>query len=215
MRKIYTIVAVAFVALTMTACKGTPESTIVNLKAAIDGESTASAKYAVFATKAQEEGHFEIAALFQATSIAEDIHAKNHNAVLVGLGQPEYVAVVAEITSDSTLMNLQAAIDGETYEFETMYPEFLAAAEKESVMPATVSYNYALDTEKGHATLYAAAVANIANPTAIATVYHVCPVCGNTFAGDAPEACELCQTGSDKFLVSSAQAREVVAETAL
>lgn len=215
MKRLKQVTAIALVALAITACKSTPDATIVNLKAAIDGESNASAKYAVFATNATEAGDYEIAALFQATTVAEDIHAKNHAQVLKELGVAEHTPVINDATVGTTLENLNSGITGETYEFETMYPEFIKVAEKENVLSALTSYMYANDTEKGHADLYQAAISNIANPEALAKTYHVCPKCGNTFAGEAPESCELCQTGADTFLVFTAQERtpETVALT--
>lgn len=56
--------------------------TIENLKAAITGESTASATYAAYAAKAAQEGQPLIQKLFEAASKAESVHAANHNKVL-------------------------------------------------------------------------------------------------------------------------------------
>ena len=53
--------------------------TIENLKAAITGESTASATYAAYAAKAAQEGQPLIQKLFEAASKAESVHAANHN----------------------------------------------------------------------------------------------------------------------------------------
>ena len=60
--------------------------TIENLKAAITGESTASATYAAYAAKAAQEGQPLIQKLFEAASKAESVHAANHNKVLEKLG---------------------------------------------------------------------------------------------------------------------------------
>ena len=67
--------------------------TIENLKAAITGESTASATYAAYAAKAAQEGQPLIQKLFEAASKAESVHAANHNKVLEKLGatmEPRY-----------------------------------------------------------------------------------------------------------------------------
>lgn len=98
-----------------------------NLQAAFKGETTASAKYAAYSKKAEQEGQHEIALLFKAASIAENIHANNHKAVLqesnnsVPVIKPEY-------SVKSTKENLEDAIKGETYEVTTMYPDFLTTA---------------------------------------------------------------------------------------
>ena len=56
------------------------EQTLKNLLAAFNGESNASARYAAFAVKADEEGYLKVASLFRAASRAEQIHAANHSA---------------------------------------------------------------------------------------------------------------------------------------
>jgi rubrerythrin len=91
-------------------------STIENLKEAFAGESQAFQKYTAFAKKAEHDGLPNIAKLFRLTAEAEKTHADGHFKSLDGIG--------------STVDNLQAAINGETYEFTTMYPPMLAEAEK-------------------------------------------------------------------------------------
>lgn len=204
MKKIYSYFFIAAAAIAMVACTPSHDKTVANLKAAIDGESTASAKYAAFAEQAANDSLFAIEALFKATSQAEAIHVNNHQAVLATLGVTDYQGTVEPFEVKSTAENLQTAIDGETYEFTTMYPTFIQDAEKEKVQGAIVSYNYAQDAEKGHARIYAEELAKIATPDALVKVYYLCPKCGNTYAGTASELCELCQTPSSAFIVSEA-----------
>lgn len=96
-----------------------PVKTIENLKTGIKGEATASAKYAAFAQKASEEGYNTIAKLFEAASKSESIHAANHRKVLEGLGE-KMEEFTPEFEVKTTAENLQAAIDGETYEVTTL-----------------------------------------------------------------------------------------------
>src|ERR1035437_8557203 len=70
-----------------TSCSPKPVKTIENLKAAFNGESTASAKYAAFAEKAKAEGFDTVAVMFMATSKSESVHAANHLKVLEKLGE--------------------------------------------------------------------------------------------------------------------------------
>ena len=123
------ILLLAFmVLLALTGCnKVNPVKTTENLKAGIKGETTASAKYAAFAQKAREEGYDTIAKLFDAASKAESIHAANHAKVLEALGE-KMDEFKPEFEVKTTAENLQAAIDGETYEVTTMYPQFLTDA---------------------------------------------------------------------------------------
>ena len=177
--------------------------TIDNLKAGIKGETTASAKYAAFAVKAREEGKAEIAKLFEATSKSESIHAANHKKVLVGLGET-MEDFKPEFEVKTTAENLQAAIEGETYEATTMYPQFLADAKAENVEKATKSFTWAFDTEKKHAAFYQKALdalkANTDNK--LASEYAVCPVCGNTYEkAKMDDKCAFCQTPKEKFIL--------------
>ena len=68
--------------VSMTSGTDAKAKTIENMQAAFKGETTASAKYAAYATKAELEGFHQIALLFKAASTAENIHANNHKAVL-------------------------------------------------------------------------------------------------------------------------------------
>ena len=86
-----------------------------NLKTAFAGESQANQKYRAFALKAAQDGFPNIAHLFRTTAEAERIHAEGHLKSLAGVG--------------STAENLKGAVDGETYEFTSMYPPMLEQAD--------------------------------------------------------------------------------------
>lgn len=180
-----------------------PVKTIENLKAGIKGETTASAKYAAFATKAREEGLDTIAKLFDAASKAEAIHAENHSKVLAELGE-KMEEFKPEFEVKTTAENLKAAFEGETYEVTAMYTQFLADAKEENVEKATKSFTWASDTEKKHAEFYTAALkaleANAENTMPF--VYAVCPVCGNTYDNANVDAnCAFCQTAKEKYFI--------------
>ena len=199
------IILFAFIGLIAFASCNQPKpvKTVENLKAGIKGETTASAKYAAFAQKAKEEGNDTIAKLFEAASKAEGIHAANHKKVLEELGE-----MMEEFTPQfdvkTTAENLKAAIEGETYEFTTMYPQFLADAKAEKVEKAIKSFTWAFDTEKKHQQFYSKALealnANAENT--LAFEYAICPVCGNTYdKGTVDEKCTFCQTSKEKFIL--------------
>ena len=175
--------------------------TIENLQAAFKGETTASAKYAAYAKKAEQEGYHEIALLFKAASTAENIHANNHKAVLQesGISTP---VIKPEFTVNSTKQNLEDAIKGETYEATTMYPEFLTVANAAGDQLAMISLNYAYKTEKKHRVMYENALAALQNNTVktLPTVFYVCPTCGNTYETKAPGRCGISMTNGEKFL---------------
>lgn len=91
--------------------------TIKNLESALAGESQAHIKYRYFAKMAREQGFDEVAKHFEHTADQELLHAWGHLELLVG--------------KPSTKECLEMAIEGETYEYTTMYPEFHAQAVKE------------------------------------------------------------------------------------
>ena len=157
-----------------------------NLKAAFAGESQANRLYLAFAKKAEEEGFTQVAKLFKAAAESETVHALNH------------LQITGQVKS--TTDNLGTAITGETYEFKTMYPEFIADAKKEGNKHAEMSFEFANKVEQIHAGLYQKALDALKNKTEHAKVdYYVCPVCGNTFEGSAPDKCPICGTPKEKF----------------
>lgn len=150
-----------------------------NLKSAFSGESQAHMKYLIFADKAEQEGFKNIARLFNAIAFAERVHASNHLNALNG--------------GNLTIENLGIAIDGETFEVTEMYPAYKTVAELQDEKKAVRSMNYALEAEKIHATLYQEAkdAAKSGKDFEIGDL-HICPACGHTVAGKAPERCPVC-----------------------
>ncbi|PKP04277.1 MAG: rubrerythrin [Bacteroidetes bacterium HGW-Bacteroidetes-6] len=178
-------------------------ATIKNLKDASVGETTASTKYAEFAKKAKEEGYLSIAKMFEATSKSESIHAQNHLKVLEGLGVT-FEPKADTFSIGTTLENLTAALEGETYEVETMYADFIKQAEVDKEDKAVQTFTYAIDTEKKHIKLYQSAIdaVNADKEKSLAAEYYVCPKCGFTYdKNDVKENCELCGTSKEKFYV--------------
>lgn len=172
-----------------------------NMKTAFEGETTASAKYAAYSKKAEEEGFHEIALLFKAASTSEKVHASNHKAVLLE-GKQEVPSVKPDFTVKSTKENLKDAIAGETYEITTMYPDFIKNANKAGNQFSLMSLNYAYKTEQKHKPLYEKALAALESNTvkSLPTVFYVCPTCGNTYDTKAPTRCGISMTSSEKFL---------------
>lgn len=201
MKKGLSIAFAAVVAFSFaTGCKKEIKS-IENLKAAITGETTASAKYAAFAARAKQGKKDAIAALFNAASKAESIHAQKHTAVLEKLGQ-KFAPTVAQFSVKTTKENLAEAIKGETYEVETMYPGFIKTAETEQQPETVMTFSNAMGVEKVHAALYTKALKALEDTKlkALATKYSVCPICGNTFENGGPANCDVCGAAQATFL---------------
>jgi len=158
--------------------------TIDDLKSAFAGESQANRKYLAFAAKAEQDGYPQVAKLFRAVAAAETIHAHSH---LRALGEIK-----------STGENIQTAIDGENYEVISMYPEFMADAQREEMKRALTSFTWAWEVEKLHEQLYRKALANLDKSTGDVD-YYVCPICGMTHEGPFEGKCPICNTPGDRF----------------
>jgi rubrerythrin len=161
-------------------------STQENLQAAFAGESQANRKYLAFAAKAEADGFPQVARLFRAAAAAETVHAHAHLRAMGGI--------------HDTKQNLQAAIDGEGYEFKEMYPPFLQQAEAEGHRAGAISFRNALAVEKTHYELYRGALKALeAGGDLPAAPIHVCDVCGHTAVGDAPDKCPVCGAPKSRF----------------
>jgi rubrerythrin len=160
--------------------------TEANLQTAFAGESQANRRYLFFADRAEKEGYPQVARLFRAAAEAETVHARNHFKAMDGLG--------------ATKDNLMAASMGEHYEFTRMYPPFIATAEEEDNQRAHTSFEYANEVEQIHHRLFEEVLKAVNDGQTLKNEpYFVCPVCGNTVAGAAPEKCPICGTARDKF----------------
>lgn len=156
------------------------------LKSAFAGESQANRKYLAFAKKAEQEGFPGVARLFHAAAAAETVHAHNHLRVLGGI--------------KSTVENLKEAIEGEFYEFTTMYPEFIDNAKAEENAKAERTFNYANEVEKIHHNLYKKALEAVENQKDLEKKeIYICPVCGYTHEGNLPEKCPVCGASKKVF----------------
>jgi hypothetical protein len=119
--------------------------TIKNLESALAGESQAHIKYRYFAKIARAEGYEDVAKHFEHTADQELLHAWGHLELLIG--------------KPTTKECLEKAIEGETYEFTTMYPDFKRAAEIEGNTAAVMEADTQIEESKEHAEQFAAVLA--------------------------------------------------------
>ena len=120
-------------------------ATLANLSSALAGESQAHIKYRYFAKIAREEGFEEVAKHFEHTADQELKHAWGHLELLIG--------------KPSTKECLEKAIEGETYEFTQMYPQFEAIAIHEGNLEAAKEAQHQIEESKLHAEQFAAVLA--------------------------------------------------------
>ncbi|MDD6578771.1 MAG: rubrerythrin family protein, partial [Lachnospiraceae bacterium] len=131
----------------MMANKYAGTQTEKNLEAAFAGESQARNKYTYFASKAKKEGYEQIAALFLHTADNEKEHAKLWFKELEGIGDTEE--------------NLEAAAEGENYEWTDMYKGFAETADAEGFHELAAKFRLVAEIEKTHEERYRALLHNV------------------------------------------------------
>ena len=165
-----------------------------NLKAAFAGESQARNKYTYFASKAKKDGYEQIAAIFEETANNEKEHAKMWFKELHGGEVP------------STIENLEAAADGENYEWTDMYEGFAKTAEEEGFPELAKKFRGVAAIEKHHEERYRALLKNVdTNQVFEKSEVKVweCRNCGHIVVGTkAPELCPVCAHPQSFFEVS-------------
>ncbi|MBO8137553.1 MAG: rubrerythrin family protein [Desulfotomaculum sp.] len=154
-----------------------------NLLAAFAGESQARNKYSYFASAARKEGYQQVAAIFEETADNEREHAKMALKFLGGIG--------------STKENLQAAADGENYEWTSMYKEFAATAREEGFEEIARFFENVAKIEKDHEERFKALLKNLEEGKVFKkdqAVTWKCRNCGHIHTGEeAPELCPTCR----------------------
>ena len=126
-----------------------------NLWSAIVAEALAHLKYNAYAHRALEEGHPEVAQVFQEVAGAETIHGMNHLRVSGAL--------------ETTSVNLRTVTEGESKEYSTMYPKMIQDALDEGRQDAADSFALAMDRERHHLEVFTSALELLeAKPAAMA-----------------------------------------------
>jgi rubrerythrin len=177
----------------MKSLKGT--QTEKNLMTAFAGESQARMRYTYFASKAKEEGFFQISLIFEETANQEKEHAKRMFKFLEG-GAVEITSSFPAGVIGSTRDNLLAAAAGENHEWKEMYPDIAKTARQEGFDAVAAVFDAIVVAERQHAKRYEKLAANIDAERVFksdkTTVWR-CINCGYLFEGpEAPKACPAC-----------------------
>lgn len=178
----------------MASIKGT--QTEKNLLAAFAGESQARSRYTYFASVAKEEGYEQIAAIFLDTADNEKEHAKVFFKLLEG-GNVEITAAYPAGVIGDTAANLEAAADGERFEWTTLYADFADVARKEGFKEVAAAFAEIAKVEEGHEARYRKLLENVRSGkvfTKDTVVKWRCRNCGYIYEGtSAPKACPACK----------------------
>ena len=166
-----------------------------NLMEAFAGESQARNKYTYFASKARKEGYQQIADIFEETARNEKEHAKIWFKYLQG----------GDI--QDTVSNLNAAADGENFEWTDMYVRMAAEAREEGFTEIAARFEMVGRIEKEHEARYRKLLANIKGDLVFSRdgdCVWQCINCGHIVVGKkAPQICPVCSHPQSYFQIKS------------
>lgn len=166
-----------------------------NLLASFAGESQARMRYNYFASVAKKEGYEQIAEIFTETAENEKEHAKLFFTLLPG-GDAEITASYPARMIRTTPENLNAAADGESHEWASIYPYFAETAEKEGFSTIANTFRQIAKVEASHEKRYRKLLANIEQGIVFQRdnpVRWKCRNCGYVHDGSSsPNPCPVC-----------------------
>jgi len=169
----------------------TENLTMVNLMKAVAGESMARNKYEYYAKVAQKEGLRDIAEHFQRAANNEKKHAK------MQLAMYNRMKSGSENDFGNTAENLQDAINGESYENTTMYPDFEAIAKADGEKEAAKLFKGIGGVEVEHEKMYKRLLERLESGKEFVSddseEAWICEVCGHVHYGKkALKVCPVC-----------------------
>jgi rubrerythrin len=174
--------------------KGT--KTEKNLLEAFAGESQARNRYTYFASTARKEGYEQIANVFTETAENEREHAKVFFSHLEG-GDVEVLASYPAGVVKDAKANLEAAADGEKFEWTKLHADFAWIAKEDGFPEIARSFEQIAKVERFHESRYRRLAANVANGEVFkknSPVKWHCTNCGYVLEGtEAPKECPACK----------------------
>ena len=185
--------------------------TVKNLLKAFIGESQARNRYTLYAKTAAEEGFEQISEIFLRTADNERVHAKWLFRMVKDLNknkQSEFIVdAIAPTMLGKTTDNLKAAIKGENYENQIMYPEFANVADKEGFIDIGKRLRAIALAEKNHEERYKKLLNEVEKGTVFKKkemMYWECKKCGYVHYGkEPPEKCPACYHKKNYFEIKS------------
>ncbi len=184
--------------------------TVENLAKAFIGESQARNRYTLYAKVAKKEGYEQLSEIWLNTAENEREHAKWAMRMINSLKE-EADEDLSEITVEAdaptilgdTVDNLKASIEGETYEYTEMYPEFADAAEEEGYEDIAERLRAIGRVEEHHEERFTRILREVEAGTVFkkdSSVKWVCRKCGYIHEGtEPPEKCPSCDHPTEYF----------------
>ncbi len=180
--------------------------TLKNLTKAFIGESMARNRYTIYSKVAKKEGYEQISEIFLQTADQEREHAKWLFRMIQDLKQNNdeiQVDASAPTVLGTTIENLKAAIAGEHYEYESMYPEFAKKAQEEGFPEIAIRLTAIAKAETHHEERYLKILKELEENTVFKKSEErewTCRKCGYTHkAEEAPDKCPSCDHEQNYF----------------
>ena len=148
------------------------------------GEAKAVLRLKLFAEVAEKEGYPQIAKLFRAIAISEEIHGKRS------------LRMIGKVKD--TEQNLKESFESEKNVAEISYDSFLKRAIDKGDSTAAKIFSQSRDAEEVHAKLYKEAMGHMLEENE--TTYYICPVCGYISDGVLPDQCPICGAKKESFI---------------
>jgi len=148
-----------------------------------EGEAKAVLRLRAFSKVARSEGLPQIARLFEAIAVSEEVHGTRAMKRLGLLGKTEE--------------NLKASFESERDIAESAYDNFLKQAYEKGDKTAQTIFSQSRDVEATHAALYKKAMAHFMQERE--TTYYICQVCGYVSDGTLPNTCPVCGAKKEQF----------------
>lgn len=184
--------------------------TLKVLTQAFIGESQARNRYTFYSKIAKKEGYVQISQIFATTADQEKEHASWEFKLIQGLREELdeiEVNAKAPLILGDTKANLAAAIEGELYETNTMYPDFAKIAREEGHEAIAKRLEAIAISEKHHAERYQKLLKVLEDGTIFKKdedVIWFCAECGYMHIGkEPPEMCPSCTHPKDYFYISN------------
>jgi rubrerythrin len=186
------------------------KKTVENLAKAFIGESQARNRYTLYAKVAKKEGYEQLSEIWLNTAENEREHAKWAMRMINSLKE-EADEDLSEITVEAdaptilgdTVDNLKASIEGETYEYTEMYPEFADTAEEEGYKDIAERLRAIGRVEEHHEERFTRILKEVEAGTVFkktSAVKWVCRKCGYIHEGtEPPEKCPSCDHPTEYF----------------
>lgn len=173
------------------------EVTLENLQTAYEKSLKHQSMYLLFVRQAEKEKKKQIAELYRALARSEEIHAKNHAALMSSKGISPRQPIIDSIVVGNVIQTLKMAQSSEEIESESMYPNLIRSAEQEKFAEAVDQFRITMDADMRHLELIKEAHDKGGKIQKVP--YYVCSICGYILTTDKVEECPNCKAAKNQF----------------